>query len=87
MWGDEVTVERGGGSRRKWVFRYPKEKWNKNCIEATPRRGERKISQMMSGFFMVKGMVFSFLVFLTLLLLVVELQQSQLLMFIISMTF
>ena len=26
MWGVEVAVQRGGGKRRKWVFRYPKEK-------------------------------------------------------------
>jgi transposase len=51
MWGDEVTVERGGGKRRKWIFRYPKEKWNKDCIEPTARVGERKVSQMMTGFF------------------------------------
>jgi len=51
MWGDEVSVERGGGKRRKWVFRYPNEKWNKDCVEPTARRGERGISQMMTGFF------------------------------------
>ena len=51
MWGDEVTVERGGGRRRKWIFRYPKEKWNKDCVEEAPRKGERKIAQMMTGFF------------------------------------
>jgi len=32
MRGDEVTVERGGGKRGKWVFRYPNEKWNKDCV-------------------------------------------------------
>jgi len=51
MWGDEISVERGGGKRRKCVFRYPNEKWNKDCVEPTTRRGERGISQMMSGFF------------------------------------
>jgi len=51
MWGDEVSVERGGGKRRKWVFVYPNEKWNKDCVEPTARRGERGISQMMTGFF------------------------------------
>ena len=51
MWGDEVSLERGGGKRRKWVFRYPNEKWNKDCVEPTARRGERGISQMMTGFF------------------------------------
>ena len=51
MWGDEVTIEREGGRRRKWIFRYPKEKWNKDCVEEARRRGERKISQMMTGFF------------------------------------
>ena len=51
MWGDEVSVERGGGKRRKWVFRYPKEKWNKDCVEPIARKGERGISQMMTGFF------------------------------------
>ena len=51
MWGDEVAVQRGGGKRRKWVFRYPKEKWNKDCVEPAARVGEGKISQMMTGFF------------------------------------
>ncbi|RPB02935.1 hypothetical protein L873DRAFT_1585360, partial [Choiromyces venosus 120613-1] len=51
MWGDEVAVERGGGKRRKWIFRYPKEKWNKDYIKPAARRGERKISQMMTGCF------------------------------------
>jgi transposase len=51
MWGDEVTGERGGGKRRKWIFRYPKDKWHKDCIEPTARVGERKVSQMMTGCF------------------------------------
>ena len=50
MWGDKVYVERGRGKRRKWVFRYPNGKWNKDCVEPTARRGERVISQMI-GFF------------------------------------
>ena len=50
MWEDEVSVERGGGKRRKWGFRYPNERWNKDCIEPTARRGERGISQIMTGF-------------------------------------
>jgi len=50
MWGDEVAVERGGGKRRKCVFRYPNEKWNKDCVVPAARRGERGISQMMTGF-------------------------------------
>jgi len=36
---------------RKWVFRYPPEKWNKDCVEPTARRVKRGISQMMTGFF------------------------------------
>ncbi|RPA90844.1 hypothetical protein L873DRAFT_1795255 [Choiromyces venosus 120613-1] len=51
MWSDEVTVERGGEKRRKWIFRYPKEKRNKDCIESSTRVEERKVSQMMTGFF------------------------------------
>jgi len=51
MWGDEVTIERGG-RRGKWIFRYPKEKWNKDCVEEAPRKGEREIGQMMTGFFL-----------------------------------
>jgi len=51
MWGDEVSIERGGGRRRKCIFRYPKEKWNKDCVEEAPRKGEREIGQMMTGFF------------------------------------
>jgi len=47
---DEVSVERGGGKMRKWVFRYPNVKWNKDCVEPTARRKERGISQMMTGF-------------------------------------
>jgi len=26
MCGDEITIEKGGGRRRKWIFRYPEEK-------------------------------------------------------------
>ncbi|RPB04479.1 hypothetical protein L873DRAFT_1933563 [Choiromyces venosus 120613-1] len=37
IWANEVTVEKGGGKRRKWIFRYLKEKWNKDCIEPTAR--------------------------------------------------
>jgi len=48
---DKVFVERGGGKRRKWVFTYSNEKWNKDWVEPTARRGERVISQMMTGFF------------------------------------
>ncbi|RPB05988.1 hypothetical protein L873DRAFT_1850304 [Choiromyces venosus 120613-1] len=51
MWADEVTIERGRGKRRKWIFRYLKEKWNKDCIEPNTRVGERKVSQMMTRFF------------------------------------
>jgi len=51
MWGDEVTVERGGGKRRRWVFRYPHEKWHSDCIDPEVRTGEHKISQMMTGCF------------------------------------
>jgi len=35
-----------------WIFRYPKEKWNKNCVEEAPRKGESKIGQMMMGLFL-----------------------------------
>jgi len=87
MWGDEVSVERGGGKRRKWVFRYPNEKWNKDCVEPKARGGERGISQMMTGFFygQTHGLFYQF--FLILLLLAVELLESQLLMSMIIMTF
>ena len=51
MWGDEITMERGRGKRKKWIFRDPKEKWHKNCIDPTARVGERKASQMMTGCF------------------------------------
>jgi len=50
MWGDDVSVERGGGKRRKSVFSYANEKWNKDCVEPTTGRGERGISEMMTGF-------------------------------------
>src|ERR1700712_2337902 len=33
------------------LFRYPKEKWDKDCIEPIGRRGEKGISQMMTGCF------------------------------------
>ncbi|RPB02244.1 hypothetical protein L873DRAFT_1787655 [Choiromyces venosus 120613-1] len=33
------------------IFRYLKEKWNKDCVEPSARLGERKVSQMMIGFF------------------------------------
>ena len=51
MWRDEVSVKWGGEKRRKWVFRYPNKKWNKDCVEPTARRGDRGISQMMTCFF------------------------------------
>jgi len=46
-----VAGERGGGKRRKCVFRYPKKKWNRDCVEPTARAGERKIGQIMTGSF------------------------------------
>ena len=42
MWGDELTIERGG-KRKKWVFRYPKEMWEKDCVEPISRKGEKSI--------------------------------------------
>ncbi|RPB03771.1 hypothetical protein L873DRAFT_1840978 [Choiromyces venosus 120613-1] len=30
---------------------YPKKKWNKDCVEPSTRVGERKLSQIMTGFF------------------------------------
>jgi len=33
-------------------LRYPNEKLNKDCVKPTARRGERVISQMMTGFFL-----------------------------------
>ena len=33
IWSDECSVERGTGKERKWVFRTPQEKWNKEMIE------------------------------------------------------
>jgi len=45
-------VETGGDKWRKWVFRFPNEKWNtKYCVVAPTRRGKRGITQMMTGFF------------------------------------
>jgi len=87
IWRDQVSVKRLREKRRKWVFRYPNEKWNTDCVEPTSRRGERGNSHMMTGFFMVKLMVFFYLFFLILLLLGVELLECQLLMSMIIMTF
>jgi len=51
MWEEEVAVERGGRKRRKWVFGYPNERLNKNCIVPAARGGKSGISQKMIGFF------------------------------------
>ena len=56
MWGDEVTVERGGGRRPRWVFRYPHEKWHSDCINPDTRTSEKKVSQMMTGCFSGSGL-------------------------------
>jgi len=56
MWGDEVTVERGGGRRPRWVFRYPHEKWHSECIDPDVRTSEKKVSQMMTGCFSGSGL-------------------------------
>jgi len=50
IWGDELTIERVGRRRRKWIVRYPKEKWNRNCVEEAPRKEERKIGQIEEGY-------------------------------------
>ena len=30
-------MEKGSGKQRPWVFRFPKEKWNKKMIQAVPK--------------------------------------------------
>lgn len=52
IWGDKVTIERGGSKRQQWIFRYPKEKWIKDMVEASVCTAEQKVSQMMVGAFM-----------------------------------
>ncbi|RPB01834.1 hypothetical protein L873DRAFT_1886488, partial [Choiromyces venosus 120613-1] len=42
IWGDEVTVERGGGKRQRWIFHNPNEKWSNDY--------------MMSGCFMGRNL-------------------------------
>jgi len=44
-------LREGEETRRKWIFRYPKEMRNQNFVEEAPRKGERKIGQMMTVFF------------------------------------
>ena len=56
LWGDEVTVERGGGRWPRWVFHYPHEKWDNDCIDPDMRTSEQKVSQMMSGCFTGSGL-------------------------------
>ena len=33
IWSDECSLERASGGRRVWVFRTPKQKWDKEMIE------------------------------------------------------
>ena len=37
IWSDECSVEKGSGKQRQWVFRLPKEKWNKEMIQPVPK--------------------------------------------------
>jgi len=46
-----VAVQRGGEKRSKLAFRYPKEKWNRNCVEPTARLGEKETWQMITACF------------------------------------
>lgn len=49
IWSDECSVERGSGKNRKWVFRFPDEKWQKNMVE--PYRKGHGVSVMVWGAF------------------------------------
>ena len=33
IWSDEYSVKRGSKKRRKWVFRTPAQKWDKDMIQ------------------------------------------------------
>ena len=37
IWSDECSIEKGSGKQRQWVFRFPKEKWNKEMIQPVPK--------------------------------------------------
>ena len=39
-------MEKGSGKQRQWVFRLPKEKWNKEIIQPVPKGKEVSV---MSG--------------------------------------
>lgn len=45
IWSDECKVERGSDSRTVWVFRTPKEKWEKDCI--VPKHKGKTIGAMV----------------------------------------
>ena len=49
IWSDECSVERGTGKNRKWVFRFPNEKWLQNMVQPVPKG--RGISVMVWGAF------------------------------------
>lgn len=33
IWSDECSIERGLGQKRRWVFRLPSQKWEKQMIQ------------------------------------------------------
>ena len=52
MWSDECSVERGSGKERRWVFRFPYEKWEKEMIQ--PYLKGKGVSVMVWGAFVGK---------------------------------
>ena len=53
IWSDECSVELGKGKKRVWVFRTPKQKWDKEMIE--PYHKRKLGSVMIWGAFWGKG--------------------------------
>jgi len=37
IWSDECSVERGKGKKRKWVFRFPNERFKKEMVQPVPK--------------------------------------------------
>ena len=45
IWSDECSVERGSGKQRRWVFRTPQQKWDRNMVQ--PVKKGKDISVMI----------------------------------------
>ena len=58
IWSDECSVEKGSGKQRQWVFRLPKEKWNKEMIQPVPK-GKGVSVMVWAAFGEMTGQIFT----------------------------